>query len=290
MATLIETEEAAKRLARVILSDVQLYNKDLIASGGDLTHALHEGRHHFKSRVVERMYGVFDQVAIERKLMAGAAVAPEDGPPMEKTPAVLSSPASSILSSNDRPTPVSIAVKTLEAVTPVPVVRDEPAPVEVTPPPVKVAPAPVKVTPAPVTAPPAQAPRTPSVRPAPMVAKPAPAMPPARAVQADLPMEKTPPPIPERARPAPVQITITATPPPPAPMQMPWPPAASAPNFSAPEEPAPYVSGFASAPPPVAVDGDTGIPNLKPPFPWIRIILLIAAAVGAVAAVVHLTR
>ena len=263
MATLIETEEAAKRLARVILSDVQLYNKDLIASGGDLKHALHEGRHHFKSRVIQRMYGVFDQVAIERKLLAGAVMAPEDGPPLEKTPAVLSS--------NDRPTPVSIAVKPLEAVTPVPAVPNEPTP------------APVQE----MTPPPAPAPRTSSVRPPPVTTKATPA---ARPVDKDPPMEKTPPPIPERAKPAPVQITITATPPPPPPIQLPWPPATSAPQFTAAEQDAPHVSGFAESSLHAAMSLDSVIPNLKPPFPWIRIILLIAAAVGAVAAVVRLTR
>ncbi len=44
---LIETEEAAARLARVILSDIELYNKDKIGTGADLLSraAEHSARH-----------------------------------------------------------------------------------------------------------------------------------------------------------------------------------------------------------------------------------------------------
>mgnify|MGYP006209594707 CR=1 FL=1 len=40
---LIETEEAAKRLARVILSDIELYNRKKIQAGADLSAELREG-------------------------------------------------------------------------------------------------------------------------------------------------------------------------------------------------------------------------------------------------------
>jgi hypothetical protein len=301
LATLIETEEAAKRLARVILSDVQLYNKDLIASGGDLTAALHEGRHHFKSRVAVSMHGVFDIVAIERKLLATTA-GYEAAPPAEKTPAVVTS--------DHRPTPVSMDASTEASLDAAPTVvsgtmalppgpddyddMPDQAPVTLAPTPVP-ARAPIRTpAPPPVVSRPIEQPK-PTPAPAPVaVAKPVAAQAPrkpAPAPAAEPPIERTPPPIPERARVAPVQITITATPPPPAPYEMPWtPPAAQAPVFVAPPEPvvqksAPFQTE--AEPAPVA---DLAVPNLKPPFPWIRIVLLIAVVVGIVAGVVHLTR
>ncbi len=60
---LIETEEAARRLARAIASDVSLYNEEKITKGfqrDDLFDALkdeiEEGRQLFKSRVSEELY------------------------------------------------------------------------------------------------------------------------------------------------------------------------------------------------------------------------------------------
>lgn len=262
LATLIETEEAAKRLARVILSDVQLYNKDLIATGGDLTAALHEGRHHFKSRVAAAMHEVFDKVAVERKLLAPPP-GYEPGPPAEKTPVVVST--------DDRATPVAMDALMDAAPTVVQgTMALPPAPEDDIPQPTP-APAPVATIPKPIAAP---APRKPAPAPEP-------------------PVERTPPPIPQRARVAPVQITITATPPPPAPYETPWsPPAVQAPVFAAPPPPvafseAPTQHHVEEAPSPIV---DIAVPNLKPPFPWIRIILLVAVAVGIVAGVVHLTR
>jgi hypothetical protein len=60
---LIETEEAARRLARAIASDLSLYNEDKILEGiqGDnlfdvLQEELEEGRTLFKSRVAPALY------------------------------------------------------------------------------------------------------------------------------------------------------------------------------------------------------------------------------------------
>ena len=60
---LIETEEAARRLARAIASDLSLYNEDKIMEGitkdtlfGVLSEELEEGRALFKSRVSPELY------------------------------------------------------------------------------------------------------------------------------------------------------------------------------------------------------------------------------------------
>ena len=60
---LIETEEAARRLARAIASDLSLYNEEKIVQGiqGDnlfdaLADEIEEGRALFKSRVAPELY------------------------------------------------------------------------------------------------------------------------------------------------------------------------------------------------------------------------------------------
>lgn len=60
---LIETEEAARRLARAIASDLSLYNEEKIVQGiqGDnlfevLDEEIQEGRALFKSRVAPELY------------------------------------------------------------------------------------------------------------------------------------------------------------------------------------------------------------------------------------------
>jgi hypothetical protein len=60
---LIETEEAARRLARAIASDLSLYNEEKIVQGiqGDnlfdvLEEEIEEGRALFKSRVAPELY------------------------------------------------------------------------------------------------------------------------------------------------------------------------------------------------------------------------------------------
>lgn len=60
---LIETEEAARRLARAIASDLSLYNEEKIVQGiqGDnlfeaLADEIEEGRALFKSRVASELY------------------------------------------------------------------------------------------------------------------------------------------------------------------------------------------------------------------------------------------
>src|SRR5690242_741796 len=60
---LIETEEAARRLARAIASDLSLYNEEKIVRGiehdslfGELSEEIEEGRALYKSRVSPELY------------------------------------------------------------------------------------------------------------------------------------------------------------------------------------------------------------------------------------------
>ncbi|MEC7521582.1 MAG: hypothetical protein VYE22_17005 [Myxococcota bacterium] len=71
---LIETEEAARRLARAIASDLSLYNEEKIVQGiqGDnlfdaLAEEIEEGRALFKSRVAPELYSknFYDRAIID---------------------------------------------------------------------------------------------------------------------------------------------------------------------------------------------------------------------------------
>lgn len=71
---LIETEEAARRLARAIASDLSLYNEEKIVEGvtGDnlfdaLSEEIEEGRALFKSRVAPELYAknFYDRAIID---------------------------------------------------------------------------------------------------------------------------------------------------------------------------------------------------------------------------------
>jgi hypothetical protein len=71
---LIETEEAARRLARAIASDLSLYNEEKIVQGiqGDnlfeaLEDEIEEGRALFKSRVAPELYAknYYDRAIID---------------------------------------------------------------------------------------------------------------------------------------------------------------------------------------------------------------------------------
>ena len=71
---LIETEEAARRLARAIASDLSLYNEDKIVDGIQhdtlftvLSEELEEGRALFKSRVSPELFAknFYDRAVID---------------------------------------------------------------------------------------------------------------------------------------------------------------------------------------------------------------------------------
>ncbi len=74
---LINTEEAAKRLARVILSDIELYRRERPQEGEDLAAQIEEGRRLFGSRVTPAIMALFDVVLADR------------GATSEKTPVVV---------------------------------------------------------------------------------------------------------------------------------------------------------------------------------------------------------
>ena len=68
---LIENPEQARRLARAILSDVAIYNREKVESGikndnlfDVLTDELEEGRQHYNSRVSPQIGGHFFDLAI----------------------------------------------------------------------------------------------------------------------------------------------------------------------------------------------------------------------------------
>jgi hypothetical protein len=71
---LIETEEAARRLARAIASDLSLYNEEKIVKGiqednlfDAIAEEIEEGRALFKSRVAPDLYakGFYDRAIID---------------------------------------------------------------------------------------------------------------------------------------------------------------------------------------------------------------------------------
>jgi hypothetical protein len=65
----ISNEADARRLARVIAADIKLYHEDAIREGADLSSEVAEGRALFESRVIDPLYGLFDE--------ALAAIAPD---------------------------------------------------------------------------------------------------------------------------------------------------------------------------------------------------------------------
>jgi hypothetical protein len=69
---LIEKEEAARRLARVILSDIELYNVEKVRAGHDLRREISEGYRLFRSRVSPGLVPLFVE-AVEQKGRGGNA-------------------------------------------------------------------------------------------------------------------------------------------------------------------------------------------------------------------------
>jgi len=88
----IDTEEAAARLARVIVSDIQLYNAKKIASGADLTREIEEGRHLFKTRVSAELLSVFESTLASKGLGQDKRAASPAPAPAKARPAVAAEP------------------------------------------------------------------------------------------------------------------------------------------------------------------------------------------------------
>jgi hypothetical protein len=64
----INTEDAARRLARVILADIELYNRERPNPGETLEAQIEQGRRLFASRVMPDLLPVFGLVLAERAL------------------------------------------------------------------------------------------------------------------------------------------------------------------------------------------------------------------------------
>jgi len=77
---LIDNEEAARRLARVILSDIELYQQKRIEAGDDMSGDLAEGRALFGRRVAPQLLPIFDATLATRRLGGRATNLPI--PPM----------------------------------------------------------------------------------------------------------------------------------------------------------------------------------------------------------------
>jgi len=86
---LIEKEEAAKRLARVILSDIELYNAQKVRSRADLKPELDEGYALFRSRVAPELVPIFSEVVADR---LGGPTRPAVKEPAPPVPAVAPPP------------------------------------------------------------------------------------------------------------------------------------------------------------------------------------------------------
>jgi hypothetical protein len=158
----IETEEAAKRLARVIVSDIEIYNKDKFHTGADITAAIEEGAALFRSRVAPELVPLFTTVLEDRRASRKqAASAPAAAEPAPKRSA--------------EPAPAKPAPRAVERVAPEPIVQTAPpaaeapapilahAPVPAAPIVEAAAPAPAALAPTPAPAP-APAARAPSAR------------------------------------------------------------------------------------------------------------------------------
>ena len=153
MAT-IDTEDAARRLARVILSDIDLYMRERPKAGESREAQIEEGRRHFASRVTPELVPVFAMVLADRaagKVTAPAAPAARPIAVSEAAPEVgrvSSSPAPTPAIDDDRPTDPSMAVPSFEDASPS-------APVPVAPPvAAALPPAPLVTRPAPDAPPP----------------------------------------------------------------------------------------------------------------------------------------
>src|SRR3954453_21067932 len=90
---LIDTEEAGRRLARVILSDIRLYNREKIQSGADLKAELQEGYALFRSRVVPGLLPLFESALRADGVLGKKLPARPAGAPAAPRPATAAAPA-----------------------------------------------------------------------------------------------------------------------------------------------------------------------------------------------------
>ena len=163
----INTEEAARRLARVILSDIELYHRERPKQGETLEAQIEEGRRLFASRVTPDLVQVFGLVLSDRARGSVNSPAAAEPPSTGASTAAFSpdAPPASNPTIQDPPTPApSIGAHSLED-------QPTPAPVLVAPPPVHQPALTARVPPTPL------APETPAV-----LAQARPAAPPAHEI------------------------------------------------------------------------------------------------------------
>jgi hypothetical protein len=72
----IDTDDGARRLARVIVSDIKIYNPGKTAGHSDLTSQIKDGRQLFKSRVAPDLAPIFDEILAASDLAARQHTAP----------------------------------------------------------------------------------------------------------------------------------------------------------------------------------------------------------------------
>ncbi len=115
----INTEDAARRLARVILSDIDLYNRERPKQGETLEAQVEEGRRLFASRVTPDLVPVFGLVLSDRALGIVNSPAAAEPPSTSASTAATFRPDDASPAFNptiqDPPTPApSIAAHSLE--------------------------------------------------------------------------------------------------------------------------------------------------------------------------------
>jgi hypothetical protein len=115
----INTEDAARRLARVILADIELYHRERPKDGETLEAQIEEGRRLFASRVTPDLLPVFGLVLAERAAgrvnSPAATEPPSTRPPAATTPGPDQASPAPNPAIEDRPTTApSIAAQSLE--------------------------------------------------------------------------------------------------------------------------------------------------------------------------------
>jgi len=115
----INTEEAARRLARVILADIELYNRERPKQGETLEAQIEQGRRLFASRVMPDLLPVFGLVLAERGVgrvnSPAAAERPSTGARAASAPGPDQASPAPNAGIEDRPAPTpSIAAQSVE--------------------------------------------------------------------------------------------------------------------------------------------------------------------------------
>jgi hypothetical protein len=118
----IDTEDAARRLARVILSDIDLYMRERPKAGESREAQIEEGRRLFVSRVTPELVPVFEMVVADRAAGTVSTPAPPTAPPIDDEPAT--DPSIAVPSFEDHPpsAPVPVTPPVAVALPPPPLV------------------------------------------------------------------------------------------------------------------------------------------------------------------------